>query len=735
MAEHQPLLAKEQNLVDHGGSKPTSFLRSLARLLLKSLMWLIFILWVVVIFFFPTHTVMGLFSRWAKLTESTLFGITGSIFLGFSGPILVITLLAFVYIIAFPRCQFEYAKNSGKLPRFRLWTFPVIVDGPFGVVSAAEFIGVLLFSIYILWTVTARIIENQSTVSMLPLPSNEKLYFFLEITGAQFGSIGLFCLVFLFLPVARGSILLRLIDIPFEHATRYHVWLGHLTMVIFTIHGLLYVAAWALQGRLLQQLLEWKEVGVANLPGVISLLAGLFMWVTSFHPVRKNYFELFFYTHQLYVIFVIFLALHVGDFVFSIAAAAIFLFVLDRFLRFCQSRTNVDVLSAVCRPCGTVELVFSKPASLRYNALSFIFLQVRELSWLQWHPFSVSSSPMDGSYHLSILIKVLGEWTDKLCCLITDSPEQQESNINSKANKITASIEGPYGHEVPYHLMYKNLILVAGGIGITPFLAIISDICRRINEGKPCLPQNVLVIWSVKKSKELSLLSVLNEQCISSSCFDKLHLDLLAYVTQESEPPLEEGNLVHEDVKPASIFTINGKSMSCLVGTGNTFCSAIYYAVSTLGFILLFGLVEKYYIGPFGIYAWWYRGLLFTLCMVAGAVVFGGIVLFLWNHWEKNSGNAKWIEKDENKSVLHNEESTLPHVDFTSMLSPQYGRRPDFHDLFSLFVKEKEFIDVGVIVCGPPGLQTSVAKEVRSLNIKRKRNQAVFHFNSHSFDF
>lgn len=126
--------------------------------------------------------------------------------------------------------------------------------------------------------------------------------------------------------------------------------------------------------------------------------------------------------------------------------------------------------------------------------------------------------------------------------------------------------------------------------------------------------------------------------------------------------------------------------MSCLVGTGNTFCSAIYYAVSTLGFILLFGLVEKYYIGPFGIYAWWYRGLLFTLCMVAGAVVFGGIVLFLWNHWEKNSGNAKWIERDENKSVLHNEESTLHNeegtlhnVNFTSMLSLQYGCRPDFH--------------------------------------------------------
>lgn len=82
----------------------------------------------------------------------------------------------------------------------------------------------------------------------------------MEITGRQFGLIGLFCLAFLFLPVARGSILLRLIDIPFEHATRYHVWLGHLTMVIFTIHGLFYVAAWALEGRLIQQV----SLSIAN---------------------------------------------------------------------------------------------------------------------------------------------------------------------------------------------------------------------------------------------------------------------------------------------------------------------------------------------------------------------------------------------------------------------------------------------------------------------------------------
>ncbi|XP_070056523.1 ferric reduction oxidase 6-like [Nicotiana tomentosiformis] len=174
----------------------------------------------------------------------------------------------------------------------------------------------------------------------------------LELTGLRFGFIGLICLAFLFLPVARGSVLLRAIDIPFELATRY-VWLGHLTMALFSLHGLFYVIGWAMRGHLLE---EWKSVGVANVPGVISLAASLLMWVTSLPG---------------------------------------------------------------------------------------------------WHPFSVSSSPLDGKHHLAILIKVLGDWTKKLKGHILNlSIEQSEMEpILQHNRKITASVEGPYGNESPYHLM------------------------------------------------------------------------------------------------------------------------------------------------------------------------------------------------------------------------------------------------------------------------------------------
>lgn len=35
-----------------------------------------------------------------------------------------------------------------------MWTFPVLVDGLFGVVSAAELIGILLFVVYTMWSVS-----------------------------------------------------------------------------------------------------------------------------------------------------------------------------------------------------------------------------------------------------------------------------------------------------------------------------------------------------------------------------------------------------------------------------------------------------------------------------------------------------------------------------------------------------------------------------------------------------
>lgn len=733
-----PLLSSGDIATDY--EKKSPFFKSAAKCVLKLLMWLVFIPWIALMFLYPSEFFNRLVTKWFLATEKTPFGITGSILLTFTAPIFLIAFLAVLYFIICGEDEVQQ-KKPGKRPALRLWTFPILVDGPFGVVSVAEFIVILLVIVFVIWASAAYAVQTWTSVSKMQLPNFDKSCLMVEQMGAKLGLIGLLCLIFLFLPISRGSVLLRLIDIPFEHATRYHVWLGHLTMILFTLHGLFYVIAWAMEGQLVKKMLEWNDIGVANLAGVISLASGLLMWVTSLHPVRKWNFELFFYTHQLYVVFVVFLALHAGDFVFSFAAGGIFLFMLDRFLRFIQSRKTVDIISATSLPCGTVELVISKPANLRYNALSFIFLQVRELSLLQWHPFSVSSSPLDGKYHLSVLIKVLGGWTDKLKEKISNNHEKPQKLQQSQLKSlITASVEGPYGHESPYHLTYKHLVLVAGGIGITPFLAVLSDIFHRLKEGKPCMPRDILIVWAIKKTDELPILSMLNVESIDPILVDALNLEIQIYVTRESEPKLEEGKLLNA-MNSCIYPTTKRSAMSVLVGTGDNVWSGIYVVASSIGFIVFLGLLEVFYINPYHISTWWYKGLLLVLCMVASVVFVGGFVVALWHLWERRMFASEVSEYDHSskKSNTVLQDVTVEHQMsgeeyLLSSSSLKYGSRPDFKEIFESMSDRWGAADVGVLVCGPPPLQSSVAGEIRSHSLKRRHNHPVFHFNSHSFD-
>jgi ferric-chelate reductase len=59
---------------------------------------------------------------------------------------------------------------------FRIWTFPVLVDGPFGVVSAVEFIGIILFIVYVVYSMTYYAVETVSLISEFHVPASFERY-------------------------------------------------------------------------------------------------------------------------------------------------------------------------------------------------------------------------------------------------------------------------------------------------------------------------------------------------------------------------------------------------------------------------------------------------------------------------------------------------------------------------------------------------------------------------------
>ena len=65
----------------------------------------------------------------------------------------------------------------------------------------------------------------------------------------NFGRMAMLPFALLWIPVSRGSPLLRLLGIPFEQAVRYHIWLATSTMVMLTIHSVGYIVAYSYTDR------------------------------------------------------------------------------------------------------------------------------------------------------------------------------------------------------------------------------------------------------------------------------------------------------------------------------------------------------------------------------------------------------------------------------------------------------------------------------------------------------
>lgn len=211
-------------------------------------------------------------------------------------------------------------------------------------------------------------------------------------------------------------------------------------------------------------MVKWDKTGISNVAGELSMLFGLILWATTFRRVRRKSYEVFFYTHQFYALFMFFFLLHVGISFFYLVLPGVYLFLLDRYLRFLQSQQKVRFVSARLLPNETVELNFSKSSGnarslpctetipprlagfdqrglrsvsgLNYSVLSSVFICVPSVSTLQWHPFTISSNSNLEPDTLSVIIKKEGSWSQKLYQALS-SPSLERLEI---------AVEGPYGH-------------------------------------------------------------------------------------------------------------------------------------------------------------------------------------------------------------------------------------------------------------------------------------------------
>ncbi|KAL0884362.1 hypothetical protein Bca101_008343 [Brassica carinata] len=642
-----------------------------------------------------TYKKIWLTSMRTKLGKTTTFGKPGVNLLVYMFPMILLAFLGCIYLHLKKQTsvdQFHSGLERKKRDKFGALRKPMLVKGPLGIVTVTEVMFLTMFMTLLLWSLANYFYYTFVTITpRSPAVHGDNIWEArLDSIAVRLGVAGNICLAFLFYPVARGSSLLAAVGLTSESSIKYHIWLGHLVMTLVTSHGVCYVIYWISTNQI-NQMLEWDRTAISNLAGEIALVAGLLMWATIFPAIRRRFFEVFYYTHHLYIVFMLFFVFHVGISYSLISLPGFYIFIVDRFLRFLQSRNNVKLVSARVLPCDTVELNFSKNPMLMYSPTSILFVNIPSISKLQWHPFTITSSSKLEPEKLSVMIKGQGKWSTKLYQMLS-SPD--------KIDHLTVSIEGPYGPSSTDFLRHDSLVMVSGGSGITPFISIIRDLIY-LSSTSTCKIPKIILICAFKNSSDLSMLDlILPISGLTTEISSFLDIQIKAFVTRETESTRNKNIIKPLSFKPH----VSDQPISTILGPNSWVCLATILSSSFMIFIIIIGIITRYYIYPIeqGVkkYTSAYKSIIYLLAISVSVVATSSIAV-LCNKMKYYTKNDQTVE---GLSPLVTESS--PQQLLSQSTSIHYGERPNLNKLL-VGLKGSS---VGVLVCGPRKMRQEVAK-------------------------
>ncbi|CAH2039298.1 unnamed protein product [Thlaspi arvense] len=648
----------------------------------------------------------------AKLGKSIYFGKSGVNLLIYMFPMILLACLGCIYLHLKKQTSGDQFHRSGRERKKRdkfgsLRRRPMFVKGPLGIVTATEVMFLTMFMALLLWSLTNHFyytfvnITPQSAAihgdNLTVRSSWEHMFGVLVLSGGAWlvvaGCNWAYVRVehqvpYMARPHGDGllhrprSLLRCLLDIR----------KSSLPVVQFDMVKLFGLISNFGSETLRHNCQLTCRTGVSNLAGEIAIVAGLVMWATTYPTIRRRFFEVFFYTHYLYIVFMLFFVFHVGISYSLISFPGFYIFIVDRFLRFLQSRNNVKLVSARVLPCDTVELSFSKNPLLTYSPTSILFVNIPSISKLQWHPFTITSSSKLEPEKLSVMIKGQGIWSTKLYQMLSSSEQ---------INRLTVSVEGPYGPTSTDFSRHESLVMVSGGSGITPFISIIRDLLYTSSTSTCKIPKMTL-ICAFKNSSDLSMLDLIlpisGSTTEISSSFD---IQIKAFVTREKESTTRNRNIIKSlCFKPY----VSDQPISPVLGPNSWLCLATILSSSFIIFIIIIGFITRYHIYPIdqsSKYTSASKSIIYLLAISVSVVATSTFAVLCYNqnkYYTKNAPNVDVL------SSLMMESS--PQQLLSQSTSIHYGEKPDLNKL----IVGSEGSSVGVLVCGPRKMRQEVAK-------------------------
>ena len=318
--------------------------------------------------------------------------------------------------------------------------------------------------------------------------------------------------------------------------------------------------------------IHYTEAG--GITGHVMLLCMVLMFTTAHVKIRQQSYEAFWYTHHLFVPFLLALYTHAtGCFVrssklpYSPFAGKVFwdhcqgyeafrwelfaagFYLIERTYREINRRRPARIARVIRHPYDVVEIQMSKP-SMKYKPGQWCMINVPAVSRTQWHPFTITSCPFDP--YVSVHVRQIGDWTRDLGDALGAGPTQAGEFDSPDPNAMyeialelgqempSIRIDGPYG--APAEDVFDNeiAVLIGTGIGVTPWASILKNIWHlRAGPNPPRRLKRVEFIWICKDTSSFewfhTLLQSLEAQSQDEAVVTKDDSSAIANMTSPSE--------------------------------------------------------------------------------------------------------------------------------------------------------------------------------------------------------
>lgn len=373
-----------------------------------------------------------------------------------------------------------------------------------------------------------------------------------DAKSGKLGAMAMGNITFMFATVVRNKYIRTEIFTGFEGSIFLHKYIGRFILLLCILH--VGFTPQSLSIELINNLKTYFMSSNRINMGTAAFVLIIILCVISIGIVRRACFELFYYAHILLgIMFSVFAFIHVGNTSWKYVIPGFIIFTFDIALRVASVIRNMkaSISKVAIHEDHSIRIVVDLPKHcIDYVGSQFVFIMIPSLSCFTFHPFSIvpyyecGNIAQEANNKISFLIKKTAFHYGFTNSVLKCGPELENRTI---------LIDGPYGAP---NIRFENQIVnifFAGGIGITPMIAMIKhqlDILEQIRYDL-ILGKRLILVWSIRSLYDAEFLKIPFLKEIQRSTqlgSSKVTLEIQIYITgKEHNSDLEAST--SEDVE------------------------------------------------------------------------------------------------------------------------------------------------------------------------------------------